>query len=668
MNLLGETRTKRLLSLTSNSRFLRVLLFLALFAGPLSILLHEALFNPDVHFLIPSIKAGWAFHPKQRIMKSYSPKVSEDILFIRKFHLKKIPKDTELTVRAFKEMQIKLNGNRIWPLSVRTNWKKRHIFNLRPFLRPGENTCIIQVSNPQGIPALLVESPGYLRTRSGWKAALNSAPKSFRPVVSPMAYPPKPGLLQEWRSWKWMKWIVVIWLVGVAMIGLSAFIRHIAEKAIPRSSSSSSHYTKWAIPLIVLGLCFYLNISNTWKFPYDKSAFDIEGHVDYVERMSRSIKPPLPTDGWQMYQPPLYYWITGKIYTIFGDGSNKESALKAVQYFGCFMGLGIVVLVFLLARGVFPDNPFAHWLALGWAAFLPVSLSINPNISNEVFSAALAGVAVYCLWRLMERKSICFWEVAGLGVVTGLALLSKFTTAIIFFSAIFVLGLRALASLKRADWIRLLVFIGSCLLICGWFYGRNIVLYKTPFIANWDKDIFPFFQTPTYRSLGSYISFGGVFFHHPERARRTNVPDGLYANFWTDNHMNLIKRRNPEYKKASLWMSITLILAVFPSVSLMLGFFSSLFSVFRRPAGNGELSLLVISIWLMMSFLLFTMKVPTYSTLKAHYLIGLIPVLAVYLIRGRDILNRHVRWGRIIHDACILGIGVISFWIYRFPG
>lgn len=659
-------------ALLSDVRFHRSLLLLTLFIIPLAYFIKGALVDPEIRFLVPSWKAGWALCPQQEIVRSGNHPFFEDVAFANDFLLEDLPRTLTLRIRAFKEMEVLLNGKKLIPVRNVSNWKKRTVFNLAPFVQLGRNHLQVRVKNSTATPALLVESPDFLKTQGRWTAATGPPFTSFLPVARPGDHSPRPGPLQKWKGWSWANWLVLFWLAGVAAGGIWTIMR--CGLKPNRAGRIPPPIPRWAVkgvPLVLLGLCFFLNWMNVSRFPYQKSTFDPKGHVNYVKRMATDLRPPLPTEGWEMYHPPLYYALAAQVYKYSQSWDSRikpQDALKNVQVFSFFIGFGLAILCFFFARRAYPDNPPAQWIALGFGAFLPMSLYVNPLISNEAFSATLIACVIYFLFLWIEKKELSLRHAVFLGFLSGLALLSKYTALFAFLAGTASFGLRALSSRQKKAWMMLLVFLMLTLSVCGWFYARNWMIYKTPFIGNWDEGLSPYIRKPTFRSLDFYLGFGSVFFHTPKLAMWATGPDGIYASLWADAHLNLIKKDHPRLNSTLLLMSIMLILAAMPSMAIILGLGASALSVFRRPALNKDLVIVAVSIWTWIALAIYMLKNPVYTVSKAHYFLSLVPVLGVFLVRGRELLGLHARWLRFVLDGTLFVLIGLSIWIYRFPG
>jgi hypothetical protein len=308
------------------------------------------------------------------------------------------------------------------------------------------------------------------------------------------------------------------------------------------------------------------------------------------------------------------------------------------------LGVLNVLFAWLLLNKLLPDKVSARNLGFSVAAFLPVGFYVNPNITNEVLSGSLVGLAVYlsCVGLFGRSPS---WKLAiGIGFVCGLCLLSKYTGLFIFASVASLLALRALSRADRASRLaaaRLLaLFLVVVLLISGWIYVRNLVHYGDPFVGNWDHASgFRYEQPPGYRSASFYTNFGSFLWHVPERARWSGFWEGLHASLWMDVPGYLVGQA--DRARDSLG-SVILWLALLPSVGIVVGFLRACGHLLRREWDHPLFIVVTTSFWTLASVALFTLEVPYFSTVKSVFLLSLIPAVAVFAGLGLDLLCRQL--------------------------
>ena len=161
---------------------------------------------------------------------------------------------------------------------------------------------------------------------------------------------------------------------------------------------------------------------------------------------------------------------------------GEALAAHIIRAVNVLLGAGVVWITWLIGRAIWPERPY---LALGGAAFVafnPMFVFMAGAINNDII-AALSGSAVIlaCVRLLRDEKGLSRrWGVI-LGVLFGLALLSKFNLAAIV--ALIEAAVIYVAWRKKQWrlWLEVnLLITGLTLLIAGWWFVRNQLLYGEP--------------------------------------------------------------------------------------------------------------------------------------------------------------------------------------------
>jgi hypothetical protein len=162
--------------------------------------------------------------------------------------------------------------------------------------------------------------------------------------------------------------------------------------------------------------------------------------------------------------------------------TGEALAAHIVRGLNVLFGAGVVYLTWLLGQALWPKRPS---LALGGTAFVafnPMFVYMSGSINNDVI-AALSGTAVLLASvKLMQSDSGLSrrWG-TGLGVLFGVALLSKFNLAAV---ALLIETAVTWTAWRKKQW-RLwweanLLIAGFTLLLSGWWFVRNQLLYGEP--------------------------------------------------------------------------------------------------------------------------------------------------------------------------------------------
>lgn len=242
------------------------------------------------------------------------------------------------------------------------------------------------------------------------------------------------------------------------------------------------------------------------------------GMVEYI-RHNRSLPiqgPQHPDTTWRQEgsQPPLYYALAAALTLPFGlsdveqlrqpnphakigipgayDNKNMvlhdeltaplrgtALAVYVVRLFGILLGIITVTAVYFSARRLGGDG--VGLIAAGLTAFNPMFLFVSASVNNDNLVTALNSIVIYLTLRMLRggfhtRRSLL------VAVLLALASLSKL-------SGLVLLPVVAIAAFwvayRRRDWRGVAVLAVSVaafwLILAGWWYARNLILYDELF-------------------------------------------------------------------------------------------------------------------------------------------------------------------------------------------
>ena len=124
---------------------------------------------------------------------------------------------------------------------------------------------------------------------------------------------------------------------------------------------------------------------------------------------------------YENYAPPMYYLLAAPVYAL------TDGWIVALRLFSVVLGGGLVVVAYLCAAEVFPDQ---LQLALGTAAFVafvPQHLAMMSAVNSDSLSELLIALVLWQSLRLFRSAEISRRQLIGLGVTLGLGLLTKST-------------------------------------------------------------------------------------------------------------------------------------------------------------------------------------------------------------------------------------------------
>jgi hypothetical protein len=181
-----------------------------------------------------------------------------------------------------------------------------------------------------------------------------------------------------------------------------------------------------------------------------------------------------------------------------GHATGTVAAVHGLRGFSLALSAATVAAVFGLALAVAPGREWLALLAAALAGLTPQVLFINAAINNDNLLMLLSTIALWLMVDLLPPTTgWAVWKLAGLGVVLGLAALTKISGLVLWPAAAGVVAWRVLVDArlkiidKRQSGLDLVRFIlrpsssiwlGAftftlALAICGWWYWRNFQLY-----------------------------------------------------------------------------------------------------------------------------------------------------------------------------------------------
>jgi hypothetical protein len=258
-------------------------------------------------------------------------------------------------------------------------------------------------------------------------------------------------------------------------------------------------------------------------------------HYPYVKHLADGKGLPLAVPGqlWNQEgtQPPLYYaivaastfwidsdnlldhlqrnphWLFSKVRAVINDNQNlvlhgpmdtfpyrrAALAIHIGRWWSLAFGLVTVICTFFIAQYLFPHNLSLTLMATALTALNPQFIRVSATVSNDSLSAALTTLAVLAALKVTDpawgaeradkqerRQNV---SLLFLGLLCGLALLTKLSSLSTLFIVAFILFLRLFSPGKSRRTparivVRWLVTIGVFTLILnGWWFWRNYQLY-----------------------------------------------------------------------------------------------------------------------------------------------------------------------------------------------
>ena len=240
-------------------------------------------------------------------------------------------------------------------------------------------------------------------------------------------------------------------------------------------------------------------------------------HFTYIRYIARNGRLPVGAEEHEGFQPPLYYligaattfWIDTSDYAVRANGDYSFTddlppfnlllhtmeeafpyrgwalAWHLLRFLSVLMGATTVWATYWIAREVFPKDKYIAVGAAAFNAFLPQFLFISGVINNDNLAACLSALMLLVTVKIL-RGARGYRHFLLLGTLTALGVMAK--ASVINFYAIVLLviaivlwqekaGLRP--SVRRGTILLLLSGV-PLLVIAGWWFVRNQILYGDP--------------------------------------------------------------------------------------------------------------------------------------------------------------------------------------------
>jgi len=616
----------------------------ALFVLPYFLLLcWFSWFNKDVVYLRGD-GYGWMLNPEDQPVVNGFPN-DLPAVYSTSFDLTAQPTKGVLKLMAVKSHELTVNGSRLSTLNetARLNWKRGSVYDITPYLRPGLNEISVLVRSPYSKSALRAE--GTVTSAGGFSVPLDSGGRwsvtsaMVRPELGITGMPnaPEPIVHQSFkdRIASGDYWAGSFYIYGAAcglilLMLLSPGVSLRLDRAIAFTAPAFLYGLAVALVFCILAYVLY---HNFLVYPAIRTG-DFDAHVQYLNRMVASFRPPLASEGFQMYNPPIYYLASAALYRLFGPAGTLSDVVRYAQLVNTVSAFLTAVLLFFILRRVFKDRPVV-FLSLLVAASLPMCIVKAPSISGDSTLTLLCTATFYLWLRYTEAPS---WRLALLtGLGAGLCFLTRYTGLFVIMglSAGFIYSaLRGRASMRRTL-AEMAAFLSVSLIVCGWYYARNILVFHHLFPINGTQEMFFFRQYPGYRDRAFYTDIKALFLNSP--FGKANVTEsflaGSYTTFWSDGQRLLLGTQNVIPTMAALSLSLL------PSLLIAHGAVKASASTVSK-GGDGRAVFLAGCIFtLSMSlaaYALGTYSYPYYSMVKSFYIMFCIAPIACLFALGLE--------------------------------
>ena len=367
---------------------------------------------------------------------------------------------------------------------------------------------------------------------------------------------------------------------------------------------------------------------NAWHYDWLRG-YDAFANEQYADVVSREYRLPSESESGVWHTPPLWFALAGALGRLT-TALGLEHAQRPGQLLAAAAGLVTCVLVFLLARVLWPERQALHLVALTFAAASPALVRASAMYHPETLAVALATGGVLVAARaLRTRWTLC--SAVAAGVLLGLACLTR-AWALPVLGAVLALAALDARSTRRWAPVAACAAIGIGLL-APWLvnqqlaHGSALAFNRPPPSESLlDRRSASFYLGP--RSLRA--------FEHPIAPLvRNELGPHLYADWWGD--WALTWDSPPPPAPAALLPSRVVsqrarqsLVGAVPSLLALAGLIAlGLLACARRSPSLALRPLSAVGI--VTAYLAFVVRYPSPDgdTIKATYLLMALPAAAV---------------------------------------
>jgi Tfp pilus assembly protein PilF/4-amino-4-deoxy-L-arabinose transferase-like glycosyltransferase len=551
--------------------------------------------------------------------------------------------DSRLEVRAFKSEAVSINGQPILLEGDPRHWKAVQTALVGGQLHPGTNEIVVSVTNNFGPAALWLrlQMPGAsLITDASWLSSpIGSHWLPARPATQMLSSTQWCPLNNDVRADMALR---RIWM-PLALVVIAAFVLvMLATKYLSRQAATPEKYI-WLLLFIALTLRTVAWVNDiTLLSP--TAGFDTKEHLEYIHFIQQRHQLPLPNDGWEMHQPPLYYLVCTLWLGVLGLDVDAPGAFVPLHAVNGVIGLAQCVLTLLCLRRLFPGNLSAQAVGLLITVFLPPNLYLSLYMTNDTLAGLLVSAALYFFLRWREQCDSKF--AVGVGLAMGAAVLTKLNSILAVPVLLVAMGVEISMQGKIST---RKIFSGPalalllCVLTCSWHYLRAWhQIGALPLPNSQTNDASAWWQQPAYRTAGYYLGFGQSLVS-PLYSGLNSFADGIYSTLWADGLTGGTSDqvfRPPWYYD---WMAVAGLLAAPLTILAVVGLFELGRRLFLRPDAS---SLVLTGLPLIFGAGIFylTLRGPWLAHVKAFYALPALVPFCALIAGGWTRLPQRNRW------------------------
>ena len=252
-----------------------------------------------------------------------------------------------------------------------------------------------------------------------------------------------------------------------------------------RQTKRRPNTTAFAIVLVFVLLSLTYSFVTRLKYGPDEP-----DHFVYIRSIATSLAFPTikhslapleegSTSTIEGHQPPLYYAIQAIPFALLkAIGAPDDTIWRVLRLLSILIGAAWIYSVYLLCKDFFNEEKYAL-AATAFIALLPTSAYTAGVINNEVLISLFFTCALIPILRYFRSGNMSFKSSVVLGLIIGLAILSKaqgLILLIVFLAACLAVCRRANYANYKQVLSSAVIVLGVAFMISGWWFIRSWIV------------------------------------------------------------------------------------------------------------------------------------------------------------------------------------------------
>lgn len=315
------------------------------------------------------------------------------------------------------------------------------------------------------------------------------------------------------------------------------------------------------ITLTITTILYLISVfTYTSHVPIDYISHDFWQHVDYTEFIIKNHRIPKPYEGWEAFQPPLYYLINSFI-------APKAFITDKMQHVKLVVALSVIyggITLFLISKAleIVNKDPISRLLVLSLLATTPRFIFIFTTYNNDTLGLMLSVAVLTISLKLYNNWSKSFSIYLLISATAGLY--TKITVSIPILSILllcFISNFIKKSSSKTSNQIALILLL-SFLIYSPWPIFHTYKHTGKLMVTN-QPAIVPKFDIDSFIKFLNIVSPTAIFQNQPHKwdtpfSHWAGGPSTKKFDYWTYQFLHSINQ-GCEFQKPSqtvIWIMI----------------------------------------------------------------------------------------------------------------